>query len=372
MGIILSPTMVRKITSFPQEVLLEICSHLSKQDLISLSETCNTMYRIATDPTLALWENSLIPSYMVNEDPEHFLKLHRFKRIKKIFLELRSHMLSRKHISELFETLSQKEYIEEVYFSGKCNLRYVLSDALTNFLKKISSVIFEVGVRVTEDQVRSFLESIENGNNVKRLYLEEMNFTGIDAKLFARAVNRLKKFTSYYIECTDEQVKEMFVEMTENTTLEKMEFHHRHVEFIDADVLAKAFNNLNDLTTDLDLPFTNDQICEMFKLMAQNTKLKKLEISYPDLSFFPANILADAVRNLSEIYMTDIIFSNSQISLMFEVIARNDEKIALDLGSCNLSDIPLELLEEVVEKLKPNSFSRKLRDRIIQLQDENI
>jgi len=71
--------------------------------------------------------------------------------------------------------------------------------------------------------------------------------------------------------------------------------------------------------------------------------------------------------------MTDIIFSNSQISRIFEEIANNnDEKIILDLGDSNLSSIPLELLEAVVEKLKPNSFANKLQDRIKQLQDEHV
>ena len=339
------------------------------------------MYRNATDPTL--WEHSFqqITPYLVNEEPELYMKLlnlNRFKRIKKIFLEL-TYSLSTKHINSLFGSLGQKKYLKEVYFGGgECNLSSVPSNVLTNFLKEIPSVTFDFGTRITEEQVRSLFKSIENGNNVKKLYLEEMNLESIEAKTFARAVNHLQEFSSHYIEITDEQVKDMFYEMTKQTNLEKFVFHHTHVKHIDADTLAQAFNNLTDLTINLsDLPFSNNQILKIFKQMAQKTKLEKLEIltySYPDMwdfSFIPPNILADAVKSLREIYMTDIVFSNSQICRMLEILAKNDEKIVLDLGCCNLSDVPLELLKEVFEKLEPNNFARKLQYRIVQLNSES-
>ena len=56
---------------------------------------------------------------------------------------------------------------------------------------------------------------------------------------------------------------------------------------------------------------------------------------------------------------------------MLEILAKNDEKIVLDLGCCNLSDVPLELLKEVFEKLEPNNFARKLQYRIVQLNSES-
>jgi len=41
-------------------------------------------------------------------------------------------------------------------------------------------VTFDFGTRITEEQVRSLFKSIENGNNVKKLYLEEMNLESIE------------------------------------------------------------------------------------------------------------------------------------------------------------------------------------------------
>jgi len=150
---------------------------------------------------------------------------------------------------------------------------------------------------VTEAQVRSFFKSIKNGNRVKTLCLEEMSLRGIEAKTFAGAVNCLKEFSSVDLVYTDEQVKEMFVQMAENTTLEKMEFHHKHVQLIDADILAKAFNNLTDLTINLtDLPLTNNQIYKMFKLMAKKTKLEKLEILTDSIPFQTCGTFLSSLR----------------------------------------------------------------------------
>jgi len=369
-----------QVTDLPSELLLMICSNLSIQDLSSLSETCVKMYSHATDPIL--WEHAFqqVPSYLINEDPKHFLQLlnlKRFQRIRKIFLEL-TPSLDKKHTSELFDSLKRKTFLQEVIF-GDCSLVCVPTDLLTSFLDQIPSVTFDFGTDVTEDQMQSLFKSIRNGNEVKRLYLEELNLRSIDAKTFARAVNSLNEFNSYYIEYTNEQVREMFDEMAEDTKLEKLVFHYRRVDFIDSIVLAKAFNNLTDLTVNLsDLPFTNDQIYQIFKQMSQNTKLEKLEIltfSYPDMwdfSFISPTVLADALKNLKEIYLADIVFSNPQICKIFEMLSTNEDKVVLDLGCCNLSDVPIELLEATSENLVLNSFARKLKYRIIQLYSESV
>jgi len=368
------------LTSLPPELIHHICSHLSTQDLTSLSETCVKMYTQATDPVL--WENSfqLVPSYLVNEDPELFMKilnLKRFTRMRKIFLEL-SPSLGNELISMLFNSLMHKKNLEAVYF-GECSLLSVPSDILSSFLKGIASVTFDFGTKVNDEQMQSFFNSLEEGSKVKSMYLEELNLTSIDPNTFAKAVNSLKEFSSYYIDYTDEQVNRMFEEMAEDTNLEQLVFHHKHVHYVDAQVLAKAFNNLTDLTVNLsDLPFSNDQVGEIFRQMSQKSKLEKLEVltySYPDLwdfSFIPPKVLAEAVKNLHELYMTDIVFSTYQICLMLEAFAKIDRKVILDLGCCDISELSLELLEEVVEKLEPNGFSRKLRYRILQLCEESV
>jgi len=368
------------ITSLPPELLQHICSHLSTQDLTSLSETCVMMYTRATDP--ALWENAfqLVPSYLVNEDPELFIKilnLRRFTRIRRIFLEI-SQSLGDEHISVLFNSLMQKKHLKAVYF-GECSLLSVPTNILTSFLTGIASVTFDFGTKVNDEQMQSLFNSLEEGSKVKSMYFEELNLTSIEPNTFAKAVNSLKEFSSYYIDYTDEQVNKMFEEMAKDTNLEKLVFHHKHVDFVHPQVLAKAFNNLTDLTVNLsDLPFSNDQISQVFRLMSQKSKLEKLEVltySYPDLwdfSFIPPKDLAEAVKNLHELYMTDIVFSTSQICLMLETFARNDRKVILDLGCCDISEVSLELLEEVVEKLEPNGFSRKLRYRILQLCEESV
>jgi len=368
------------LTCLPSELLLKICSHLSMQDLSSLSGTCATLYSHATDPTL--WEHAfqVVPSDLINEDPElyiNILNLRRFNRMRRVHIEI-SPSLGGQHISALFGSLVKKKYLEEVIF-GESFLCAVPADILIGFLKKIVSVTFDFGTKISNAQLKALFKSIEDGNKIRSLYLEELNLKSIEPKTFATAVNKLTEFTSYYIVYKDEQVKTMFVEMARSTSLQKLVFHHRSVDYVDPEILAKAFNNLTDLTVNLsDLPFSNHQITEIFRQMSSKTKLKKLEIltySYPDLwdfSFLSPNILAKAVKNLQEVYMTDIVFSNAQIDYMFEALARNDQNVVLDLGHCDISQVSLELLEEVVEKLEPNSFVRKLKFRILQLCEENV
>eukprot|EP00092_Neocalanus_flemingeri_P028051 GFUD01030454.1.p1 GENE.GFUD01030454.1~~GFUD01030454.1.p1 ORF type:complete len:372 (-),score=89.67 GFUD01030454.1:7-1122(-) len=272
----------------------------------------------------------------------------------------------------------KKKWLEDVKF-GESFLCSVPPGKLTSFLKGISNVTFDFGCKLNSAQLQILFKSIADGNKIKTLYLEELNLKAIETKTFAKAVNNLCDFSSYYIAYRDEQVKEMFEEMAQTTRLEKMVFFHRSVEFVDSEILSKAFNNLEDLVVNLsDLPFSNDQINGIFKQMSMKTKLKKLEIltyQYPDLwdfSFISPNILAKAIKNLQEVYMTDIVFSNSQICNIFETLARNDGNVILDLGHCDISNVPQELLEEVVEKLEPNSFVRKIKLRILQLCEESV
>merc|ERR1719184_91478 len=117
---------------------------------------------------------------------------------------------------------------------------------LTSFLKGIESVTFDFGTKVNDEQMRSLLSSLEEGSKVKSMYFEELNLTSIDPNSFAKAVNSLKEFSSYYIDYTNEQVNKMFEEMAEETNLEQLVFHHKHVDFVHPMVLAKAFNNRKD------------------------------------------------------------------------------------------------------------------------------
>ena len=45
----------------------------------------------------------------------------------------------------------------------------------------------------------------------------------------------------------------------------------------------------------------------------------------------------------------------------------------LDLGSCDISNVPLHILEKVSKRLNnTNAFSRRLRFKIVQLKEENL
>merc|ERR1712098_278397 len=133
-----SVLIIMSVEILQSELLLKICSNLSTQDLISLSQTCVRMYNHATDQTL--WEHAFqrVPSYMMNEDPDLFIKLlnlMRFKRIRKIFLEW-TPFIKQNHISELFCSLGQKTFLQEVYFR-ECHLMSVPTHILQNSKRDI-------------------------------------------------------------------------------------------------------------------------------------------------------------------------------------------------------------------------------------------
>merc|ERR1712098_789114 len=90
-----------------------------------------------------------------------------------------------------------------------------------------------------------------------------------------------------------------------------------------------------------------------------------------DFSFLSPQVLSDAVKNLSEIYLTDIIFSHSQICQMLKKVSKIPKKVVLDLGCCNLSDVPLDLLKAVSEKLEPNEFVRRINLTLEELDSEH-
>jgi len=368
-----------QLTSLPSELLIQICSHLNSRDLTSLSETCVSLYRLATDPTLWKYSFQIVPPYLLNVDPElymNILSLRRFDKIRRIYLEI-SFITSLEQTEQLLEILKRKKWLKEVTF-GECYLSNIPAESLVNLIKGIKNVIFDFGTRLNCHQGIEIFESIAAGNKIKSLYLEELDFSEVESKTFAEAVNSLSEFSSYFIKYKSEQVKEMFVKMAKKTNLKKLVFHHNSVEYVNSGILAKALNNLHDLVINLSvIPFTKEQVLEMFEQMAANkSHLKTLEIltyQYPDLwdfSFIPPATLSKAIGYLDEVYMTDIVFSNKQICQIFEELAKRDRKIVIDLGYSDLSQVPLELLERVVDKLEPNCFVIKLKVRILQICEE--
>ena len=111
------------------------------------------------------------------------------------------------------------------------------------------------------------------------------------------------------------------------------------------------------------------------------TKLKVLDLHSSESNIYNTeiaftvapNVLSNAISKLDTLYMVNTHLTESQIYSVFNRL-QFEGPSNLDLGRCDISNVPLQILKKVSKCLENtnNAFTRRLRCKIIQLEEENL
>merc|ERR1719186_1791415 len=78
---------------------------------------------------------------------------------------------------------------------------------------------------VTRQQITTLAVQAEQHSQLKQLILQALDLSVVPSQVLARFINRLDKFSISNCKITDEQARDMFDKMAQETELKELEIH---------------------------------------------------------------------------------------------------------------------------------------------------
>ena len=113
------------------------------------------------------------------------------------------------------------------------------------------------------------------------------------------------------------QIKAIFSQLEEKTTLMKLNFGLNDLSVVEAKILAKIVNNVKNMTID-DNVLSCEQTRCIFKQCAEETKLKEIKIRDTDLSHIEPKLLAKALNSIEEVMIDGSFLTTEQLNKMLK------------------------------------------------------
>ena len=235
-------------------------------------------------------------------------------------------------------------------------------EILGSAMNKVENLFFEdalinYGPAFTQEQIIGIFTAMSHGTNLKELILLDIDIALIEPSTLASALSKVEEVrvwrsflrTGSY-DISVQQAQELFSILSEETKLKRLFLLTRNMVNIDPGVLAKALNNLEEITLSHNM-ITDIQARNVFKKMTEKTFLQKLRIMKINLSSIQSNILAKGVTQIKELIMVGCNLTSEQAIAVFEAILQGCAIKILDVSNNNLSSLDPELLAKAINRL---------------------
>ena len=395
------------ILHLPPEIVLKILQNLSPTDLKNNMLVCRRLKVIAENSRLWSWCTIDIES--VADLPK--LKMIRAENIEKICLEncppkelndvlkaledqnlkiikgfafknlsyvepkLLANMVNKVEEAEcfFFTKITDKQAEEVFHNMGKgtklkrlqITNRHILNvqpEILGLAINKLENLFLEdalknYGPAFTQEQIIGIFTAMSHGTNLKELILLDIDIALIEPSTLASALSKVEEVRIWRsflrtgsFDISMQQAQELFRILSEETKLKRLFLLTRNMVNIDPGVLAKALNNLEEITLSHNM-ITDIQARSLFKKMTEKTFLQKLTIMKINLSSIQSNILAKGVTQIKELIMVDCNLTSEQLVAVFEGIQLGCSMQILDVSNNRLSSLDPELLAKAINRL---------------------
>ena len=253
-----------------------------------------------------------------------------------------------------------------------------------------------------KNQLSDLLRKFARGK-LKHLQFDHMDFSKINYKVLANAINSLESFSSEFCifrSGTIKQIIEIFRQMSEESTkLKSLKIWSSKSDlyFIPPVHFARGVNKLKSLylgwepylgllkpptiqNTNSISHLHQEQLLEMFSQMSVKTNLKKVHLFLAlrecKISAVPAETLAEAVSKLEEFVAPRMEFSSAQIKCVLIAASKKSSKIRkLDLGSNfgpRFINVDIGILTKVMNKIEMNDFKLLMTMRSIEFRNQQV
>ena len=256
---------------------------------------------------------------------------------------------------------------------GACQLESLPVATIAN-LKFLSEISVE-GSFVTINQARALLRSITDGSRVLKFHLGRESIIDVETasdmlailepRLVALALNKFEHLCYNKISCDDGDCRKMepdvhleafLLEMGIKTNLKHINMGRNIYFHIPPAVVAKAFNNLENLELVQNTCIETNHMLAIFDLMVEETNVMNLRFDRDDISRLHPEIMARAVMKLNQVDFY-CKMSGSRIRALLSQLSSLSKIKRLNLGPNDISKIPEHIVDNAGEVLRRNGGS---------------
>ena len=275
-------------------------------------------------------------------------------------------------LSKILNGISDVSLIRSVDL-GACRLDSLPVSTVVN-LNFLCEVSLD-GTFVTMHQARALMMNIAKGSQILKLHLgkecmiclETLSdaLDNLEPTLVAEALNKVEYLCYNKISCTDGGCRKMepdvhfsafLEEMGKKTNLRQIKMERNAYFNVSSEVVAKAFNNLENLEFANDSCISTKQIVALFKLMSKETKIVRLTLSCDDVLLLNSELVARAVVKVIQADVTCKV-SRAHVRALLSQVNYSAKIKRLNLGSNDISKIPERVVENAAEVLRKNGGS---------------
>ena len=244
------------------------------------------------------------------------------------------------------------------------NVSGVDAELLARAVIKLETLEFS-NTQLTQQQIVAILTAVSDGRKMTKLDISFNDMSGIDKKLLAKAVTKIKKLNITDTNLTQEQAEAILTAVSEENVVSKLYIGFNNLSGVDPGLMAKAFTNLKKLNVNRS-ELTHRQIVTILTAFCKGTTI---HISRNDLSRVDPGLLARAVTKLEVMDVQDTELSQQQVVAIITAVSESKKITELYIGENDLSIVDPGLLTKAVTKLVRLDLENT---KLTQQQDEAI
>ena len=244
------------------------------------------------------------------------------------------------------------------------NVSGVDAELLARAVIKLETLEFS-NTQLTQQQIVAILTAVSDGRKMTKLDISFNDMSGIDKKLLAKTVTKMKKLNITDTNLTQQQAEAILTAVSEENVVSKLYIGFNNLSGVDPGLMAKAFTNLKKLNVNRS-ELTHRQIVTILTAFCKGNTI---HISMNDLSKVDPGLLARAVTKLEVMDVQDTELSQQQVVAIITAVSESKKITELYIGENDLSIVDPGLLTKAVTKLVRLDLENT---KLTQQQDEAI
>ena len=328
------------INLLPDEILRMIFVNLNNVHLENVLLVCLRWRNIGE----TVW---ICNKMIIQKSEVHWLLINRLAKIEDLSL---SKQWSSDNFVEFLSVCEQLLYLKRLTLLN-LNLSYVELSQMVSIFQVFESIDFGKS-HLPIDYLKTTFDAIAVSRKMKVLKIDNNNLSKVDIETLASVVNKLEEIHMQNCSLTALQSKSIFAKMMEIKTMKILRIGGNILSSINENILSSAVIHLSEAhlngcrlnTSQLNLLFE--------KLRKEEVKLKKLDVSFNNLSMINQESLNFSATRLLMANLSFTRLSKEQIESYFEQIIINSSLSFLSMNRSMLKNLNKSLVRQVNKQVR--------------------
>jgi len=330
----------------------QVLGNNSPGDLCKVMMTSRYMNSLASRPDL--WEDMKLNMSKVKKiGLKELFSIKRFEKIK--IMDFHAMEFTSEELRRLWNEIPGTP-LKNIKF-GLVNLCEVPSKLLAMAVAELEEVELW-NTKLTSQQCKAIFRFPAVDYKLKKLDIAGNDLSSVDPKCLARSVAELEEVNLAGTHLTSHQCLEIVRFSANDSKLKKLNIGFNNLSLVDPESLARSVAELEEVNLSV-THLTSEQFHAMFRFSAVDCKLKILNIAGNDMSTLEPDSMARSVAKLEEVNIKLTKLTNQQFEAIFRHAALDCKlkMLEMDMSDDNLSLVDPKSLTRTVTKFKEMDLS---------------